>query len=279
MAYYEKELLKDLSFPFEVFIADGTERSLQSGDHYHDCFEIMYTLHGHAIQYINSQHFDTKKDDIVFIKCGDIHHTEGSQADNTKIVVIKFLPGLIEGYSILSDSKYIASFLNFQNTKNFSLTGDTLLQTVSLIFNIIDEYENKANAYELYIKGYILTLIGIFVRNKIIIVPNRDNSAEMERMVKILRYIEDNYASDISLSEISDELNMNYSYTSRYFKKVNGFTFKEYCDYIRVCEANKLILKKNHSLSAIALKCGFSSPQSFSRTYKRVMGYSPISRK
>lgn len=108
-----------------------------------------------------------------------------------------------------------------------------------------------------------------------IILPEHVPDAEYQALLPVLRFIEKNYATDITLHQISEMLHLNYTYTSRFFKKIVGKSFKQYLDYIRISEAEKLLLNSRDYIYIIAAKCGFSSQQTFVRTFKRIRGYSP----
>lgn len=53
-------------------------------------------------------------------------------------------------------------------------------------------------------------------------------------------------------------LHLNYTYTSRYFRKIVGRSFKQYLDYIRVSEAEKQLLRGGDYAYIVARRCGFS---------------------
>lgn len=278
MAIFENVINDNMEFPVEVFVSCNQKEKINSLVHWHDCFELQYILNGRAKQIINEKEFEVKKGDIIFIKSGDIHTTFCEINDDTNILVIKFMPSIVNAeYSRLANSKYIAAFLNSDKASNLdNLEHDERNILIGLLDEIFNEFEIKKNAYEFIIKGDIYKLIANAVRFNLIAVPNNKiDIVSFERMQKILSFIEQRYMLEINLEDISKMLNMNYSYTSRYFKSLTGKTFKEYLDYIRICEADKLLIKRIDSIYNISSKCGFSSQQAFNRVYKRLRGYSP----
>ncbi|MBZ4647673.1 MAG: hypothetical protein JG777_3162, partial [Clostridia bacterium] len=52
---------------------------------------------------------------------------------------------------------------------------------------------------------------------------------------------------------------------------------KEYIDYVRVCEAEKLLLSEDIPITQVAYDVGFSNVCSFNRVFKRVRNYPPSS--
>lgn len=278
MSKYEDIINEKLEFPFEVFIADNFEKQIISPEHWHNCFEMQFMLSGRAKQTVNGKTFISCEGDIVFIKSPDIHYTYCEKNKEAKIMVIKFLPSIINAeYSKLASSKYIAAFLNFDNKNTvYTLKKEKWENLKELLVETNAEFTKKEKAYDLYIKGNIYKLIGFAVRNDIITdIDISIKELDVKRVTELLEHIENNYMNDISLEKIAKKLNMNYSYASRYFKKITSKSFKEYLDYIRVCEADKLIINGNDYMYNISSMCGFKSQQAFNRVYKRLRGYSP----
>jgi len=124
--------------------------------------------------------------------------------------------------------------------------------------------------------GYIFEIAALLTRYELVNISKEViDPADAIRMSSVLKSIEENCHMPLTLKTVAEELNMNYSYVSRYFKKVTGKNFKEYLDYIRVCEAEHKILKKEKYIYEIAQECGFASVQSFNRVYRRIRGFSP----
>lgn len=278
MSYYENIIKSDSAFPVEVFVQNNLKSPVNVHEHFHDCFELLFFLNGEAIQYLNNKKFKAKKEDLVLIKSGDVHSTICKKNEDCRILVLKFMPSILdEGYIRIEGSKYLAAFLNYSGTSDIqNLPSKEINELKSLLLNILSEYSKKDKAYEIRIKGYILQFVSLLVRYNLIKTPVENISAkESIRISQIVKTIEDNYYRQITLKDIAKELNMNYSYTSRYFKKLTGKNFKEYLDYIRVCEAERQILEGKYFIYEIADKCGFSSVQAFNRVYLRIRGCTP----
>lgn len=278
MAVYENILNDNVMLPIEIFIQDTSEQSLYVTEHYHECFEILYMLSGDAEQLINCNTYEAKTGDVILIKSGDIHQTYCPQVPSTQIFVLKFMPSIIDsGYSGIFKSKYLAAFLNYNHyCPILSLDKASQQYFSTLLKSIAAEYSRQKKGYDLYIKGYILELMGFLVRQNLLTLPSDlSDSKKYTSLHTVIKYIEENYFLDISLTDISKLLNMNYSYVSRYFKKITGRSFKQFLDYVRVCEAGKQLVTTNKSITTIAFDCGFSSLQAFTRTYTKFLGFPP----
>jgi AraC-like DNA-binding protein len=80
----------------------------------------------------------------------------------------------------------------------------------------------------------------------------------------------------LSLTGISNELNINPAYISREFNKYfDNLTFGEYIRKLRVEKAINYIKTSDYSLSEIAYLTGFSDQSHFARTFKLQTGLTP----
>lgn len=276
--YKENLIHNGLSFPVDIFIQDNSVKNIVVESHWHDCYEILYMLQGEAVQQVNDKTFKVTKDDIVILKEGYIHSTYTELSEKTRILVIKFLPDIIENcYTSLFESKYILTFVN-NSSSSFSHimnTDNNYSKMNNIMMGLYEEFVDKENGYEIFIKGYLYQLIAILTRSNIINSRSSFKDIELQKLDKLFEYIETNYKENIDLKMAADVLNLSYYYFSRYFKKITGRTFKEYLDFVRICEAEKLILSKNVNISQAAYEVGFSNVSSFNRVFKRVRNYTP----
>lgn len=92
---------------------------------------------------------------------------------------------------------------------------------------------------------------------------------------QIHQFIQDNLAADVSLTAIAEEVHLNPSYLSRYYKQVTGQNLLEYIQSAKLHVAVQLMEKTNLKLNEIAARVGFESPSYFTTFFKRKMGTSP----
>jgi len=90
-----------------------------------------------------------------------------------------------------------------------------------------------------------------------------------------IRYINLNYASNISLKSIAEYLEVSTFYFSRVFSNMTGTTFKSYINGVRINKATNLLLSTDQKIIDIAFECGFNSLRTFNRTYRQVKGTHP----
>lgn len=280
MEAYKEDLIRyDIPFPVDIFIQDNLKFHVSVEPHWHECVEILYMLEGTANQQVNDRYFVVNKDDMVILNKGDIHSTYCSLNEDTKILVIKFLSDIINSsFSMQLESKYILAFLNKRHNQIYHLT-DTFknsIEVYNLMMNLYKEFIKKETGYEIFIKGYIYQLVACIIRNGIIsIFDSSGSERDMAKFDLLFKYIENHYKENIGLKKAAALLNFSDSYFSRYFKKVTGRTFKEYVDFVKICEVEKLIVSQDMNISEAAYEAGFCNVSSFNRVFKRVRGYLP----
>ena len=92
---------------------------------------------------------------------------------------------------------------------------------------------------------------------------------------KAKEYINENYAKDISLDDVSREVDISPYYFSKVFKEETGENFIEYLTNIRIEKAKELLTETELSMKEICGSIGYSDPNYFSRTFKKNTGVTP----
>ncbi|QHM45113.1 helix-turn-helix transcriptional regulator [Lactiplantibacillus plantarum] len=71
-------------------------------------------------------------------------------------------------------------------------------------------------------------------------------------------------------------LNLNNDYTQKLFKKELGFSINAYIQHIKLSEAKRLLLQRQLSVGKIASLLHFYDTPTFSKTFKKAVGLSPL---
>ena len=86
--------------------------------------------------------------------------------------------------------------------------------------------------------------------------------------------IKENYAYDMSVTELAADLGISRTYFSAVFKRETGMSPQEYLLRFRITQACQLITL-NTSVADAGTHCGFNSPANFCVQFKKIMGVSP----
>lgn len=98
------------------------------------------------------------------------------------------------------------------------------------------------------------------------------SDSEETYVQQALRYIEEHYASEISLDTVAGQIGISPFYLSRLFKSEQGETFVECLTRVRMAAAVRLAKETRLSIREIAERTGYSNPTYFCRVFKKHTG-------
>lgn len=98
---------------------------------------------------------------------------------------------------------------------------------------------------------------------------------ENQMVVRAQNYIQENFHKDLSLDEVSRQLDLSPYYFSKLFKEETGSNFVEYVTNLRIEQAKKLLAEEGRSMKEICVEVGYSDPNYFSRIFKKNTGVTP----
>jgi YesN/AraC family two-component response regulator len=93
---------------------------------------------------------------------------------------------------------------------------------------------------------------------------------------KICDFIEDHYSKKINLDDIVEVAGFSKYYSSRLFKQHMGITIIDYLTQTRIDKAKMLLQEGTHSIKQISAMVGYSDPNYFTWTFKKIVGIAPV---
>jgi two-component system response regulator YesN len=94
-----------------------------------------------------------------------------------------------------------------------------------------------------------------------------------------ISYIEKNFEKDINLDMAANAASLNYAYFSHVFKEYTGYGFTQYLTKLRVSRAAKYLADVSEAslkVYEIGRRVGFQSDKHFIRSFKKIMGLTPM---
>lgn len=104
---------------------------------------------------------------------------------------------------------------------------------------------------------------------------NKTSTKNKELIKTAISLITKNYATNITLDDVANEVHLNAAYFSTLFKKEVGHSFKEYLNMLRIEESKRLLTNSNYSIVDIAIAVGFEDQSYFSKVFKKYTGITP----
>lgn len=95
------------------------------------------------------------------------------------------------------------------------------------------------------------------------------------RMQKVLAYLQENLAREVTLDDVAELAHMNKSAFCRYFKQQTNKTFTELVNELRIQSACQRLLDSVDDINLIAFRCGFRDVSYFNQVFKTRMGMNP----
>ena len=100
----------------------------------------------------------------------------------------------------------------------------------------------------------------------------------MDRSESLIRevtaYIDGHYNQPVKGDDLARRFGVSVSYLSHEFTRITGRSIYDYVLYRRIELAREMI-HTDISLQEIAVRCGYASPEHFSRQFKQHTGLSP----
>lgn len=105
---------------------------------------------------------------------------------------------------------------------------------------------------------------------------NSERSRHISMLLPVLKYMHDNFRSDISMSQLSEIIGVTPQHFSRVFKKTMNARPNEFLTQIRLDEAKRLFSEKDVLVSEAAERSGFRDAGYFSTVFRKYEGVSPV---
>lgn len=252
----------------ELFIYECGYEQCKPRDPYQyeqiDYYLIHYILSGEGLFFINGEVHKLKKGDGFLIP---------PNTDNNYYPIVDN-PWCYRWIGI--NGNEASKFLNLCGFSNsnfiFNYTEDNFVETC--FKNILESCHSDE-----YFKA--LGNLYLFL-NKLITKNNNNNistvpSTASERYVSLfVDYVHNNYDKDISISHISNHLNINRSHLFKLFKNHMNISPQQYLINYKLNKACDLLRKSSYSISEISYLTGFNSPSYFSRIFSKHINKSPM---
>ena len=269
-------LVSEPHLPFTAFINSGIGADM----HWHTYIEMLYVINGCVSITVESDTFKAMPGDFIIVNSNEPHSSRFFTDIPSEVLVIQFEPSVINpNLGSLYESHYMLPFLQRETKYSRFIKLEKGCEFELMLADILNEFALKNPGYELNIKGGIYRSFAWLIRNNHISVPSSSSLAasDLLKLKKLLEYIEGNYSDDITNNMAAEMSCMSYHYFCRFFKRVTGKTFIEYLSFVRLCEAEKLLLNSTENVSQIALNVGFPNVSYFNRLFRREKGITPLS--
>lgn len=252
--------------------------------HYHNYIEILYGISGAYEVILNGKHHTFTKGDLVLINSKEIHQINSCYEKGGKYIVLRFEPEVI--YSNMFNNhlhlKYVLPFI-LETSKHQKVIKEEIIGTTfipELIHEISREFQIESFGYELAIQNHIgrifLWILRYFHETSSEFMQSNLTDLELiKRLQPSLDYVLVHFNEEIKATHMAELCNMSSSYFSRTFNSQMRMNFNEYVNYVRIMEAEKILVSTTLNITEIANAVGFSTTSYFIKLFKAYKKISP----
>lgn len=242
------------------------------GSHFHNSYEVMLVVAGEADVTVGEERYRVGADTLVFFSNLEEHVT--------KVVTEPFCR-----YFVKLDPQqlnlHLGSMWQLSVFKNRSpgfihwMDVSSCAATMRDLFRMLGEESGVCDGYTDDIVISIFRQVLLLASRA---APDRfdfNGSEELKNCAKVQLWIEQHFAEDIRIQDITDKLLLNSAQLSRAFKKATGYTPKQYMMLNRIALAKELLIHTDGSVNEIANRSGFMDASNFIRYFKQEQGVTP----
>lgn len=250
--------------------------------HYHDSYEIYFTLTDGYRYVVNDKVYPFQRGDIYVFNQYDIHHTIFSDDALKEIYVVHFNPQFIRELSTPQANLFqIFSGRGPGFSHRVHTTPQEARDLIELFQKAIHYYHSNGYGYETYQKillTEILLMMNIIYQSPEVDQAKLSGSAKHEvltdKVGPILDYINAHISKDISMDHLAKVFYFSKDYLGNIFKNATGYTVKEYIISKRMMFAKQYLLE-NEPVYRVMEKVGFTNYTHFISTFKNEVGVTP----
>ena len=234
--------------------------------HTHQFTELFYVLHGEGVFYIENEKVPVKTDDLIIIN-PNVEHTEKTFPNNPMEYIVFGVEGLAFSFTE-QDQAYGRgySFYSYGSDKN---------QFINFAQLMMHEFQDKKPGFEKVCHGLLEVLL-VYISRKQKLSVISESSFQLSKECAIAkRYIDTNYAQDITLDSLAEITHINKFYLAHSFTECIGQSPISYLTERRLAACKELLSSSNLTVTQIATSAGFSSQSYFSQIFNKKVGMSP----
>lgn len=237
----------------QIYIKEDPE--LATVGHFHEGIELVAILEGEVEAYHLMRKETLHVGEIFFADSFECHHYKKLTPQIRAIVIV-----LSSDYTGLFRELYAGKTFPF-----FMKDTDKNAEIIALMTQWLNEKEKTFMRNMGYCNLLLSKIVECYDLEK------REEKKDKNVSLKLLKYINDHYVEDISLTQVAKTIGYSKEYCSKIFSEVVGMGFRDYLNFLRMRKADEYFSMKKElkmTTTEIVYKCGFNSTATFYRAQK-----------
>lgn len=243
--------------------------------HWHDEIEFLYQLNGDTEIQLEGRKYQVPKKHLTVIDSRQVHSTY-TYSDTSMFICVHISPKYMEKYLPDMELYQIQCIPDEIPDEKFP-EYRTICQMLEDLTRI---YIEDSPARVLESEGIIMQVLAHLIRHfsrKTVPDGRKADRRTMDRILQMIRYIEEHYQEPLSVGELAEQLGLTKEYFCRFFKKSMGMSFLQYLSEVRISHIYQDLVRSDKSIQEIAEFHGFYNQKLFNQTFKKVYGCTPSS--
>ena len=264
-------------FPI-AFYHDDLERDRVPW-HWHDELEAVLITSGETMLCAGEDHYTLKKGQGFFINANVLHSAEGTKGTHCRYHSLVFHPRLIGGdIDSVFWQAYVRPLIG-SGMRSLALDGSQPWHPSAL--NSIEQAWQEGIAdrpgYEFRVRAALSELVFLLASHSTTEAPFVSERVHRngERIKQMLRYIQQNYAEELTVAGIAASALIGESEALRCFRETIGMSPIQYVKRFRIQKASELLTSTDEKAADIGAMCGFQDTSYFTRAFREIKGVSP----
>ncbi|MBQ9098009.1 MAG: AraC family transcriptional regulator [Clostridia bacterium] len=226
--------------------------------HIHEYSELLYVLSGEMTMYIRGERHLVPAGHVAFVLPNEIH----AYTDETPCRCM----------CAVFSNDFIPLFLQQVGEGMLAMPVADMRHCTSLLASL----EQTAFTDSMRLVGLLNLLYDAFLKQTKIVARPQEG---VHLYQSAIAYIAKHFTEDITLSDVAAQLGYHEKYLSSALHSLTGMHFCMFLASYRVDLAKRILLSdagQGKSISQVAMEVGFSSINTFNRSFKRLTGVTPV---
>lgn len=242
--------------------------------HWHEDLQFIYVLDGDITVKTLEAKIDAHQGEGIFINKEVVHYV--GKRGNCHYNSFLFPDYFLEFYGGSPAKSFVEQVTQSEDLKLCHFVPEnTQGKKILDILRELSELENHKTEFYVYDVLVRLTSLWLALCKSVEMPGKTAETATAERMRKMLRYLSEHYAEEISLENLAASANISKSECARCFNESLGTTPYNYLIELRLAKAADLLENSDMPVGEIAADVGFHQLSYFGKVFREKAGCSP----
>lgn len=255
-------------FPINAFVASIDYISW----HWHEEYELIGVLEGQLKVTIQSEEFVLSEGEIILINSEEIHFLQ-KITDECLVQILQFPPELLKDSKsrLKEGTKFFYLYSQYERPScGFELF---FYRLAKINYEILLERENSSFRIIATTSSLVADLLDFSIcETHFKDTATRDSQ---ELLIEIIKYIEDNLGTNNVLDSVCNNYGMSRKTLDRLTRSGFELSAKDLLEDLRIQKVKNLLKFSSLSTNKIMADCGYTSENTFYRSFKKITGMTP----